>query len=224
MTFGKDYWDQHWQRTGGAPTAMERNPPNPYLVDATSTLTPGTALDAGCGAGAEAILLASQGWQVTAADISRDALDKAIRSATAASLSQQVSWLEADLTTWTPTTQYDLVTTHYAHPTIPQLAFYNRISNWVAPGGTLLLVGHLHTPNTPHSEPEHSHAGHGHGEHGHGSREHRPPAEASVGLADIVAGLDNGRWEIVAAGEHTRTLAGRASDLRDVVVQATRRL
>ncbi|MEK8108388.1 hypothetical protein NKG94_32145 [Micromonospora sp. M12] len=28
---------------------------------------------------------------------------------------------------------------------MPQLAFYDRISGWVAPGGTLLIVGHLHT-------------------------------------------------------------------------------
>ncbi|MFI5708587.1 class I SAM-dependent methyltransferase [Kribbella sp. NPDC051620] len=193
MTFGKDYWNQHWQPTT---IAMERNPPNPYLVNATTSLTPGTALDAGCGAGAEAIWLASHGWQVTAADISRAALDKAIDRA--ADLSQQINWLEADLTVWTPTTQYDLVTTNYAHPTIPQLAFYNRLSTWVAPGGTLLLVGHQH--------------GHGPG---------HSPAEASVSLADITAGLDEAQWEIVAAGEHTRTIPGRSADLRDVVVQAT---
>ncbi|MEV6412318.1 class I SAM-dependent methyltransferase [Kribbella sp. NPDC051718] len=206
MTFGKDYWNQHWQPTT---TAMERNPPNPYLVDATANLTPGTALDAGCGAGAEAIWLASQGWQVTAADISRTALDKAIHHAAGL----PITWLEADLTVWTPDTQYDLVTTHYAHPTIPQLAFYHRLSTWVAPGGTLLLVGHLHTP---HSDPEHEHGG-----HGHSGRGHQPPAEASVGLADITAGLDDAKWEIVAAGEHTRTIPGRSADLRDVVVQAT---
>jgi trans-aconitate methyltransferase len=200
MTFGKDYWNRHWQPTT---TAMERNPPNPYLVDAITDLTPGTALDAGCGAGAEAIWLASHGWQVTAADISREALDKAIRRATGLG----INWLEADLTVWTPATQYDLVTTHYAHPTIPQLAFYNRLSTWVAPGGTLLLVGHLHTPDNQH--------GHGHGGHS--------PAEASVSLADITTGLDDAQWEIVAAGEHTRTIAGRAAELRDVVVQATRR-
>ncbi|GAA3590193.1 class I SAM-dependent methyltransferase [Kribbella ginsengisoli] len=198
MTFGKDYWNQHWQPTT---TGMERNPPNPYLVNATTTLTPGTALDAGCGAGAEAIWLASQGWQVTAADISRTALDKAINRAAGL----PINWLEADLTVWTPDTQYDLVTTHYAHPTIPQLAFYQRLSTWVAPGGTLLLVGHGHAPDPSH---------------GHGGAE-QFLAEASVSLADITAGLDDAQWEILAAGEHTRTIPGREAGLRDVVVQAT---
>ena len=54
----------------------------------------------------------------------------------------------------------------------------------MAPGGTLLIVGHLHT------------AGHG----------HEPPAEASVTLTDITAGLDPSRWEIVTAEEHVRTM------------------
>ena len=209
MNFDRNYWEQHWrQGAGGGRTAMEGNPPNPYLVRGTSSLTPGTALDAGCGAGAEAIRLASQGWQVTAADISLDALDRARRRATDNEVAQRVQWVEADLTVWTPDALYDLVTTHYAHPAMAQLAFYDRVSNWVAPGGTLLIVGHLHA---------HDSLGHG----------HHPPAEASVTVADISAGLDDTHWEIVTAEEHVRSLTGpggQAVDLRDVVVQATRRI
>lgn len=98
------------------------------------------------------------------------------------------------------------VTTHYAHPAMPQLAFYERISHWVAPGGTLLIVGHLHGPATP----------------GHG---HRPPPEATVTLADITRGFDSAVWSIASAEEITRTLPGpgdRALPLHDVVVRATR--
>jgi hypothetical protein len=87
------------------------------------------------------------------------------------------------------------------------LAFYDRIAAWVAPGGTLLIVGHLHTS----------------GATGHG---HHPPAEASVTLTDITAGLDSTRWEIVIAEEHARTVTGpggQAIPLHDVVVRATRR-
>ena len=205
--FDKDYWEQHWRQGGssGVPAAMERNPPNPYLVRGASGLTPGSALDAGCGAGAEAIWLATQGWKVKAADISPDALDRARRRATDSGVSDQVRWVEADLTVWSPDTRFDLVTTHYAHPAMPQLAFYDRISTWVAPGGTLLIVGHLHTPDSTHG--------------------HRQPAEASVSVADITAVLDDSLWEIVAAEEQLRTLPGHGGqtvDLRDVVVQATR--
>jgi hypothetical protein len=122
--------------------------------------------------------------------------------------------VEADLTAWAPDTRFDLVTTHYAHPAMPQLAFYDRIAGWVAPGGTLLIVGHLHTSEAGEQE-------HGHG-HGHGPG-HHPPDEASVTLADITAGLDSSTWEIVTAEEHRRTMPGREVPLYDVVVRATRR-
>ena len=51
--FDQDYWERHWQqahRTGHA--AGDASAPNPYLSRETGGLVPGTALDAGCGAGA----------------------------------------------------------------------------------------------------------------------------------------------------------------------------
>ncbi|MET8229776.1 class I SAM-dependent methyltransferase [Micromonospora sp. NPDC005298] len=207
--FDRDYWDRHWQEAhhvhSGAATA---GPPHPYLAAETAGLTPGTALDAGCGTGAEAIWLAEHGWRVTAVDIASAALALAAGHATDRGVSERVRWVEADLTTWEPETPFDLVTTHYAHPAMPQLAFYDRISRWVAPGGTLLIVGHLHAA-----------AATGHG--------HHPPAEASVTLADITAGLDDASWEVTTGREHHRAVAGPAgrgtNTLHDVVVRATRR-
>jgi SAM-dependent methyltransferase len=211
-SFDQAYWQQHWQQThGDRPGSMAGNPPNPYLAQETVDLAPGTALDAGCGAGAEAIWLASHGWQVTAADISSDALARAADRAAAGGQAEPIRWVEADLTAWEPGMRFDLVTTHYTHPTMPQLAFYQRIADWVTPGGTLLIVGHLHAPET---------TGHG---HGHG---HRPPAEATVTLADITASLDVAEWEIVTAEEHQRPVpvpGGQTVTLHDVVVCATRR-
>jgi SAM-dependent methyltransferase len=224
--FDKDYWERHWQQgRAGGPGSMGGNPPNPYLARETSGLTPGTALDAGCGAGAEAIWLASHGWHVTAADISSEALARAAeRAATSGAreravtsgaseravtsgASERLRWVEADLSVWSPGGRFDLVMTHYAHPAMPQLEFYDRIAGWVAPGGTLLIVGHLDTP----------------GSTGHG---HHPPAEASVTSAAITARMDGMEWEIVTAEEHVRALAGHgdgAVPLHDVVVRATRR-
>ena len=204
--FDKDYWQRRWEQSpAGAPGAMDGNPPNPYVIHETSTLVPGTALDAGCGAGAEAIWLATNGWRVTAADLSSDALARAAGRAAGT----PVQWVEADLTEWQPDRQFDLVMTNYAHPAMPQLAFYDRIAAWVAPGGTLLIVGHRHSGPGP---------GPAHG--------HEPPAEASVVLADIVARLDGGSWTIETAEEHLRTITGpdgRSMPLSDVVVRATRR-
>lgn len=217
--FDKGYWEEHWRdgragRTGVA----DDSPPNPYLAGELADLAPGTALDAGCGRGAEARWLAAHGWQVTAVDISSEVLARAA----ATDPSGRIRWVEADLGTWTPDAPYDLVTTHYAHPAIPQLDFYDRVASWVAPGGTLLIVGHRQT------DGDHGHGhgpgdGHGHG-HGHG-RDHQPPAEASATAATITARLAGSQWRIDTADERDRTVAkgdGDSVTLHDVVVRATR--
>ena len=200
-SFDKTYWDQIWD--GDRATSIGAGPPNPHLVREITGLAPGTALDAGCGAGAEAIWLATRGWQVTAADIAGPALARAGERAAATGVAARVRWVEADLSTWRPAAPYDLVTTHYAHPAMPQLDFYQRLADWVAPAGTLLIVGHLH---------------HGHGHGGTG-----PPASASVTAAGITARLDPAEWEVVTARESKRAPAGHAVPIHDVVVKARRR-
>ncbi|QIX27585.1 class I SAM-dependent methyltransferase [Nocardioides sp. JQ2195] len=223
-SFDKDYWDQIW--TGDRATAMSSSDPNPHLVEQVGDLTPGTAIDAGCGAGAEAIWLASQGWKVTGADVAQAALALAEDRAVEAGVEGQVDWVRADLSTSEPPVRYDLVTTHYAHPEMSQLDFYDRIASWVAPGGTLLIVGHLHhdSPGSPAQAHDHGH-GHGHGgEHGHDSSQ--PPAEASATAATITDRLDTAVWSIDTAEESQRTMAGpngRQTTIHDVVVRASRR-
>jgi hypothetical protein len=63
--FDKDYWERHWDRRSGA----GEDAPHLHLARETNGLAPGTALDAGCGTGAEAVWLAARGWHVTGADI-----------------------------------------------------------------------------------------------------------------------------------------------------------
>lgn len=210
-SFDRAYWDQIWR--GDRADSMAVSEPNPHLVREVGDLSPGTALDAGCGGGAEAIWLAARGWQVTAADIATEALARAAERASAGGVATRVQWVEADLTTWEPDARHDLVTSHYAHPAMPQLEFYDRIATWVAPAGTLLIVGHLHH--------------HGHAcaaQHGHDST--GPPASASVTAVDITARLDPVVWEVVTAQESHRSLSdhdGRAVSLADVVIRAVRR-
>lgn len=216
-SFDQEYWDQVWQ--GDRAVAMASGKPNPHLEREVGDLTPGTALDAGCGAGAEAIWLAARGWHVTAADIATAALEHAAERAEVSGVADQVQWVQADLSVWEPDTRFDLVTTHYAHPAMPQLELYARVASWVAPGGTLLIVGHLH-----HEAPE----GDGHGcgrAHGHGP-DTEPPAHASATAAGITACLDPAVWEVATAEESHRTSPGHQGhpvSLRDVVVRATRR-
>jgi SAM-dependent methyltransferase len=207
-TFDNEYWDQIW--TSDRAASMGSSQPNPHLEREVGDLSPGTALDAGCGAGAEAIWLAERGWQVTAADISTAALDRAAERAAASGVGARGQWVQADLSTWEPEGGFDLVTTHYAHPAMPQLEFYDRIASWVAPGGTLLIVGHLHRESG----------------HAHGHEEHEPPAEASATAAAITGRLDPVMWKIVTAEESHRRQPGQDGERlsrHDVVVRATRR-
>ena len=221
-TFDHEYWDRVWH--GDRARSMGSSRTNPHLIREVGDLAPGTALEAGCGAGAEAIWLAARGWQVTAADIAAAALDQAASRAAAAGVAERVRWVRADLSTWAPRTHYDLVTTHYAHPAMPQLDFYDRIATWVAPGGTLLIVGHLHQ-----SGPTDDGHGHAHG-HEHGpEQEHQhegPPASASATAGAITARLDPAVWDVATAEESHRVVAGPDGDetpLHDVVVRAVRR-
>src|SRR5690606_608650 len=125
------YWETHWALTDGA---TSQDSPNSHLVREIDGLVPGSALDAGCGEGAEAIWLVTQGWRVTAVDISPTALARAAERAREASAA--VKWIEADLDTWQPGSQFDPVTPHYAHPNMPRQDYYERNSNPVSHGGT----------------------------------------------------------------------------------------
>jgi 2-polyprenyl-3-methyl-5-hydroxy-6-metoxy-1,4-benzoquinol methylase len=62
--FDEAFWDERCRSHG----ALWSGRPNPRLVSETGDLTPATALDVGCGEGADAIWLASRAWQVTAVD------------------------------------------------------------------------------------------------------------------------------------------------------------
>ncbi|ALG15680.1 hypothetical protein AOZ06_50875 [Kibdelosporangium phytohabitans] len=112
--------------------------PNPQLVAEVSGLEPGTALDVGCGEGADAIWLRERGWQVTGVDVSGIALGRARER------DPEVTWLHLDLVKDPAPGTYDLVTAHYVHvhPLSDMRVLQQRLADAVAPGGTLLLVGH----------------------------------------------------------------------------------
>lgn len=116
--------------------------PNGALEDEMADHTPGRALDVGCGEGADAIWLAARGWKVTAVDVSRVAVERAIAAGERAGVA--VDWVSADVAAQPPEREaYDLVTTHY--PALLHThddAAVDALVGAVAPGGTLLVVGH----------------------------------------------------------------------------------
>lgn len=207
--FDRTYWENHWAPDHRRPPGSTAPPVNPYLPAETDHLHPGTALDAGCGIGTEAHWLAAQGWQVTGADISAAALAAAAGRSGAAGSAARIEWVETDVSTWEPDRSWDLVVTCYAHPASGQLAFYRHIASWVAPGGTLLIVGHHHE-----GDDNHGHDGH-RGDH---------PATATASTAGITGLFTGSQWRIEAAYETTRTVitGERPVQLHDVVVRIRR--
>ncbi len=134
----RDAWDARYA-TGELVWSAE---PNRFLVAEVAGLAPGRALDVACGEGRNAIWLAERGWTVTGVDFSPVALDKARRLAAGRSVT--VAWELADVTDDTPiTAQFDLVIVMYLHVPEPQRGIaFGRAASAVAPGGTLLVVGH----------------------------------------------------------------------------------
>jgi SAM-dependent methyltransferase len=130
-----------WDERYGANELLWGAGPNRFLVEETSNLVPGRALDVACGEGRNAIWLAEQGWRVTGVDFSPVGLAKAAVLAT--ERGAEVEWVEADLTTWDPPAAYDLVVVLYLQlPAGLRRGVFRRLAPSVAPGGTLLVVAH----------------------------------------------------------------------------------
>jgi SAM-dependent methyltransferase len=140
--FTPAYWDDRY----GAADRLWSGNVNPHVATVAGDLAPGTALDVGCGEGADAIWLAERGWRVTGVDISTVALDRAAAQAAeiGADVAGRTTWAYADVLTWDPAPhRYDLVSAQFIHVPRPELtALHRRLAAAVRPGGTLLIVGH----------------------------------------------------------------------------------
>jgi SAM-dependent methyltransferase len=132
-------WDARYGERDGT---MWSGRPNGRLVAEVAALSPGRALDVGCGEGADAIWLAQRGWTVTAIDISKVAICRAREASDPASAS--VEWICGDtLQTSFPVRSFDLVSMQY--PALPKAvgeAAVRRLLTTVRPGGLLVAVYH----------------------------------------------------------------------------------
>ena len=196
--YGVEAWEERYQ---SRPHAWSGNP-NPVLVTEIAELKPGSALDAGAGEGADACWLAERGWQVTALDLSTTAIGRA--SAEAERLGLDIDWRVVDLTQNPALSTYDLVSSFYVHqPPEPRRAVFARLADAVAPGGTLLIVGH--DPSDMHT-----HA-------------HRAGlAEMGWFAGDVADSLGPG-WTVDVAEARARTTTGPDGELfeiRDAVMRA----
>jgi SAM-dependent methyltransferase len=196
--FDEGFWDERY----GADDRVWSGRPNPQLVDRVTALAPGRALDAGAGEGADAVWLARQGWDVTALDVSQVALDKAARHAADAGVADRIDWQRVDLSTWVGRPDaYDLVSAQFMYLDQPALTtLYRQLGAAVAPGGTLLLVGH-------HPVDER------HGDHAFPDVRWTPE--------QAVAWLDADEWASIDVATVRRE--GHLGTMHDGIVQAVRR-
>ena len=194
-------WDRRYTERG---QRMWSGEPNGALVAGIEHLTPGAALDVGCGEGADAIWLAQHGWKVTAVDISEVAIARAQDAAAAAGV--EVDWRRVELPGEPlPAGAFDLVSVMYpAFRHTPDDAAIAAILAPVAPGGTLLFV-------------HHSFDGHD---------DHRPSGfdPADYVQPDDVAGLLGDGWtiEVHERRARVRPEGSPGPDVPDLVLRARR--
>jgi SAM-dependent methyltransferase len=180
VTYDRDFWEERWSEV--PPSRATERPSNAHLRAEVEDLRPGRALDAGCGHGSDALWLAARGWQVTGVDFSATALGHAWAAAEATGA--EIEWVEGDLATWAPQPgQFDLVVSLYVHVAGSVEEMVRRMAAGVAPGGTLLMVGH-----------------------------HPAGDQVQVSVEPAVAALDPDRWELVVAEDRPRAAAGTGID------------
>ena len=75
--FSQIFWNKHFERKD----PQFKTEPNAFLVEVSSQLTAGTALDFGMGEGRNAIYLALHGWEVTGVDYAPAGVEKALQRA-----------------------------------------------------------------------------------------------------------------------------------------------
>jgi len=179
--------------------------PNPQLVAEVSGLTPGTALDVGCGEGGDVIWLAQRGWRVTGADFSANGLARAARHAEEEGVADRTDWWQVDARAFSADGRsYDLVTTHFLHPPDHGMVeVTGRLTEAVAPGGHLLVVGHAPSEVFTHLTASHR--------------------RAMFLAEELLPGLPPG-FEALVAEERPRTMVrdGATVDVHDSTLLARR--
>ncbi|GAA4073206.1 class I SAM-dependent methyltransferase [Streptomyces shaanxiensis] len=140
-----EFWEARYR--DGGPLWSGR--PNALLVREAGDLRPGSALDLGCGEGADAVWLASRGWRATGVDISHTALERAALHAAEAGVSDRTVWERHVLGETFPEGSFDLVNAQFLQSpvSLDQQRILRRAADAVAPGGTLLIVMHACWPS-----------------------------------------------------------------------------
>lgn len=178
-----------WEQRYGESERIWSGRVNARLIEFAGDLRPGRALDLGAGEGADAIWLATRGWQVVAVDISETALVRAAEDA--GELAARIEFLPLDLNVSFPDGEFNLVSAQFlhSHAALDRESILRRAAGAVAPGGTLLIVDHGEAP--PWAS-------------GLGGHHHEFPSAAQV-LDELALGPD---WQVLTCGPAERDAIG----------------
>jgi SAM-dependent methyltransferase len=147
MRMDAERWNERYSGTDLVWSAA----PNVFVEEELSYLPPGRALDLACGEGRNALWLAQRGWDVTAADFSKVAIEKGrsiermrrTSGAGVASTFGYIQWEVADATTFTSNKEFDVVVMAYLQIAAePRRAAIRAGFQSLRRGGVLLLVAH----------------------------------------------------------------------------------
>ncbi|MDH5425879.1 MAG: class I SAM-dependent methyltransferase [Gammaproteobacteria bacterium] len=131
----RDKWNRRY-----AENSFHKNNPLTLVEEWLPKLPVGRALDVACGNGRIALLLAQNGFEVDAIDISSEGLSQAREKAKDQGL--EINWTEHDLDESYPfATDYDLIVVMW----YVDLELISRLCDCLAPAGYLICEEHLIT-------------------------------------------------------------------------------
>lgn len=193
-------WDDRYRGTD----LVWGRPPNRWVEQEVAGLPPGSALDLACGEGRNAVWLAQQGWRVTAVDFSAVAVAKG-RALEEHELDHpSIAWLVADVTGYVAPQPVDLALLCYLQlPATERRSAVRRAAAALAPGGTLLVIGHDSRNRTD------------------GTGGPQDP-DVLYTAADIAADLDGTGLRVEQAGEALRPVDGADRPAIDALLRAIR--
>lgn len=146
-----EYWEQRYSGS----ERVWSGKVNATMASVVAELSPGTAIDLGCGEGGDVLWLAEQGWTALGLDISATAVRRARDEAAARGL-DGASFEAIDLDAWEPEpASVDLVTASFfqSNVALDRTAILRRAMTALRPGGRLVSVSHAAPPSWAKDHP-----------------------------------------------------------------------
>jgi SAM-dependent methyltransferase len=200
----KDFWEHRYADSDRVWSGQV----NATLSSLGGELSPGGALDLGCGEGSDVLWLAENGWDALGVDISATAVERAkVHAAEGGPVTGSAEFLVAKLPEQLPKGPFDLVSASFLQSPVAldRLAILRAAAEQVAVGGHLLVVSHAEAP--PWAQ------------HDHG------PSEMPTVEGDLQALQPREAWHIKVGEIRQRPAVGpdgQAATLDDAVIFAQR--